>query len=77
MADKPDGPVGVAEASSGVVVESFESFFAREYRPVLTLAFVLTGDQTASEDLAQKAFLAAFTAWASISSGCRGVTKPA
>ncbi|HVR33095.1 MAG TPA: sigma-70 family RNA polymerase sigma factor [Acidimicrobiia bacterium] len=70
MGDKPGGPVrvGVAEATSGVVVESFESFFAREYRPVLALAFVLTGDRTAAEDLAQEAFLAAFREWPSISS---------
>jgi hypothetical protein len=59
--------VGVVEPTSAVLVESFESFFAREYRPVLALAFVLTGDRAAAEDLAQEAFLAAFRLWGSIS----------
>jgi hypothetical protein len=70
MADMPGVPdrVGVAEPASAVIVESFESFFAREYRPVLALAFVLTGDRAAAEDLTQAAFLAAFRSWARISS---------
>lgn len=70
MADVPGAPdrIGVAEPTSDVLVESFESFFSREYRPVLALAFVLTGDRATAEDLAQEAFLAAFRSWASISS---------
>ncbi len=67
MADMAADRIGVAEPTAVVVVESFESFFAREYRPVLALAFVLTGDRAAAEDLAQEAFLAAFRAWGSIS----------
>jgi RNA polymerase sigma-70 factor (ECF subfamily) len=67
MADMAPDRVGVAEPTSAAIVESFESFFAREFRPVLALAFVLTGDRAAAEDLAQEAFLAAFRAWESIS----------
>jgi len=44
-------------------VESFESFFAREYRGVFALALALTGDRGQSEDLTQEGFLAAFSAW--------------
>lgn len=44
-------------------VESFEGFFAREYRGVLALALALTGDRAQSEDLTQEVFLAAFLTW--------------
>lgn len=44
-------------------VESFEGFFAREYRSVLALALALTGDRAQAEDLTQEGFLAAFAAW--------------
>jgi len=46
-----------------VTVESFASFYAREYRAVLTLAHALTGDPGLAEDLTQETFLAAFLAW--------------
>jgi RNA polymerase sigma factor (sigma-70 family) len=49
-----------------LIIESFESFYAREYQPVLALALVLTGDRSEAEDLAQEAFLAAFRAWTTI-----------
>lgn len=48
------------------VVESFEGFFAREYRAVLAVALALTGDRGQAEDLTQEAFLAAFAAWEKI-----------
>jgi RNA polymerase sigma-70 factor, ECF subfamily len=67
MAEMAPDRADVAGLAAAVVVESFESFFAREYRPVLALAFVLTGDRSAAEDLAQEAFLAAFRTWESIS----------
>jgi RNA polymerase sigma-70 factor, ECF subfamily len=47
-------------------VESFESFYGREYRPVLALANVLIGDRAQAEDLAQEVFVAAFQSWATI-----------
>ncbi len=45
------------------IVESFEGFFAREYRGVLAVALALTGDRAQAEDLAQEGFMAAFAAW--------------
>lgn len=43
--------------------EDFESFYARERRPVIGLAFVLSGSRSGAEDLAQDAFLAAYKQW--------------
>jgi RNA polymerase sigma-70 factor, ECF subfamily len=43
--------------------ESFDQFFAREYRPVVGLATVLSGDSSVGEDLAQDAFAAAYRRW--------------
>ena len=45
---------------------SFAEFYRREYRSVAGLAYVLTGDHGAAEDLAQDAFLAAQRAWPKI-----------
>jgi len=47
-------------------LQSFESFFALEYRGVLALALALTGDRVQSEDLTQESFMAAFAAWGRI-----------
>ena len=44
-------------------VESFEDFYAREFKQVVALAYVLSGSRTAAEDLAQEAFLAAHRRW--------------
>ena len=43
--------------------ETFEEFYAREFAAVVGLAFALSGSRTASEDLAQEAFLAAHRDW--------------
>jgi RNA polymerase sigma-70 factor (sigma-E family) len=45
---------------------SFEDFYRQEHRHVLGLAFVLTGNQSAAEDVAQDAFTAAFRQWRSV-----------
>jgi RNA polymerase sigma factor (sigma-70 family) len=45
---------------------TFDDFYRREYRHVLALAFVLTGNQWVAEDTAQDAFTAAFRNWRSI-----------
>jgi RNA polymerase sigma-70 factor, ECF subfamily len=42
---------------------SFGRFYAEEYRTVLGLAFVLTGDLGLAEDLMQDAFIAAWRSW--------------
>ena len=52
------------EASSEPL--SFDDFYRREHRHVLGLAFVLTGNQSVAEDIAQDAFTAAFRHWRSV-----------
>jgi RNA polymerase sigma-70 factor (ECF subfamily) len=67
---------GVHAGSAGEVMddypvvraaETFELFFRREYRSILGLAFVLSGSETAAEELAQDAFVAALRNWCSVS----------
>jgi RNA polymerase sigma-70 factor (ECF subfamily) len=41
----------------------FGRFFIDEYRPVLRLAYALSGELTVAEDIAQEAFLAALRHW--------------
>jgi RNA polymerase sigma-70 factor (ECF subfamily) len=41
----------------------FEQFYRAEYRPVVGLAYALSGSRIAAEDLAQDAFVAAHRAW--------------
>jgi RNA polymerase sigma-70 factor (ECF subfamily) len=48
------------------LVESFDSFYQREYRSVLALANVLVGDRSAAEDLTQEAFTSALRSWPEI-----------
>jgi RNA polymerase sigma-70 factor, ECF subfamily len=55
--------IGSEETYFALTVESFESFYLRQYQSVLGLAYVLTGDAGAAEDLTQEAFLAAFRSW--------------
>jgi RNA polymerase sigma-70 factor, ECF subfamily len=43
--------------------EIFDEFFARERDAVLGLAFALTGDRGAAEDIVQDAFLDAYRKW--------------
>ena len=45
------------------VVEPFETFYERELRSVVGLAYALSGSRTAAEDLAQDAFMAAHKSW--------------
>jgi len=46
----------------------FDDFCRREYAAVAGLAYVLTGDWTAAEDLSQDAFFAAFRRWDALQS---------
>lgn len=48
------------------VAEDFESFYRREYRGVVALAFALSGSRHAAEDIAQDSFLAAHRRWEEI-----------
>jgi len=54
---------GVLAAASR---EAFEDFYVTEYRAVVGLAYVLSGDRSIAEDLAQEAFLAAHRNWSRI-----------
>jgi RNA polymerase sigma-70 factor (ECF subfamily) len=56
-----NGPV---EVSSELL--SFDDFYRSEHRHVLGLAFVLTGNQSVAEDVAQDAFTAAFRQWRTV-----------
>lgn len=59
------GYLGIEEPTP--TVEPFDSFYRREYRSVVGLAYALTGSRGASEELAQEAFIAAFRQWGRIS----------
>lgn len=50
-------------ASQVPFLEDFDSFYSRELRSVVGLAFVLSGSRSGAEDLAQEAFLAAYKHW--------------
>ncbi len=41
----------------------FDTFYAREFRPVVGLVFVLSGSSWVAEETAQDAFLAAYRSW--------------
>lgn len=43
--------------------ESFETFYRREFRDVVGLAYALSGSRLGAEDLAQEAFVAAHQQW--------------
>lgn len=48
--------------------EPFDSFYEREYRRVVAIAFALTGTWASAEDVAQEAFIAAHDRWDDIGS---------
>jgi RNA polymerase sigma-70 factor (ECF subfamily) len=45
------------------VPERFEDFYVKEYSAVVGLAFSLSGSRSGADDLAQEAFLAAYSNW--------------
>lgn len=66
-----DARIGVvltdtADLMDNSLVDSFEAFFRREYRPVLGLAVVLCRDRWAAEDVTQEAFIAAERSWSKV-----------
>ncbi len=67
MQNMEDDPVVVTQEEPVIPAvsfqEDFESFYARERKPVVGLAFVLSGSRSGAEDLAQDAFLAAYKQW--------------
>ena len=48
-------------------VESFDGFYAREYRLLVAFAHALTGSRAHAEDVAQEAMLAAYRRWDEVS----------
>jgi RNA polymerase sigma-70 factor (sigma-E family) len=48
-------------------VESFEGFYAKEYRLLVAFAHALTGSPAQAEDVAQEAMLAAYRRWDEVS----------
>ena len=52
--------ITVAEPTT---VQDFAPFYRDHYRPVVGLAYVLSGSRLAAEDLAQEAFAAAYQRW--------------
>lgn len=62
----------MSEAARGMhepavrAVADFDAFFRREFRPVVALAYALSGSRLAAEDLAQEAFVEAQRRWAEI-----------
>lgn len=49
--------------SEGLTQETFAAFYRREWRDVVGLAYVLTGDRWVAEELAQEGFVAACRRW--------------
>jgi RNA polymerase sigma-70 factor (sigma-E family) len=64
--DRETGPELRAVVSLPAV-ESFEGFYAREYRLLVAFAHALTGSPTHAEDVAQEAMLAAYRRWDEVS----------
>lgn len=58
-ADRRNG----SDVEFAAIVEPFEAFYRRDLRPVVGLAYVLTGRRSVAEDLAQEAFIAAYRRW--------------
>jgi DNA-directed RNA polymerase specialized sigma24 family protein len=57
----PDGTLDAAPTP--LRGEQFEAFYRREYRLVVALAYSLSGNRTAAEDLAQEAMAQAYRDW--------------
>lgn len=60
-------PAGQPEPAPIRAVVPFEQFYRRELKPVIGLAYALSGSRSAAEDLAQEAFLAAHSSWERVS----------
>ncbi len=57
-------PAGLSHGESPRL--AFEDFYRADYRNVLGLAFVLTGNRYVAEETAQEAFTAAYRKWSTI-----------
>lgn len=70
MSAMKDGALGgqIADPSILRVAESFEEFYEREYSNMLKLAYALSGNRWAAEEIAQDGFFAAHRNWKKIGS---------
>jgi len=59
-AGRPSGPPPTSSP------ERFETFYLREFRGVVAVAFALSGSRVAAEDIAQEAFIAAHQRWETV-----------
>ena len=55
--------MSAAEEPVVVGLESFEVFYQREFRPMVALAYALSGSRLGAEDIAQEAFVVAHRRW--------------
>jgi RNA polymerase sigma factor (sigma-70 family) len=62
----PDEPQGGRPLAVSVG-ETFETFYAREYRPLVGLTYVLSGSRATAEDLAQEAMTVTYRRWSRVS----------
>jgi len=61
------------DRGSGEVVRSFERFFQDEYERLGRALYLVTGDRTEAEDVAQEAMVRLYERWDRVSSGGSGV----
>ena len=63
----PDGLVEFGPASGQAAPDlDFDHFFRAHLRPLVALAYALTGSRSVAEDLAQDALLASFNKWSKV-----------
>ena len=60
-------PIGADVGRPGAWRESFDAFYLREFAPMVTLAYAVSGSRSAAEDLAQEAMIRAGRNWERIS----------
>jgi RNA polymerase sigma-70 factor (ECF subfamily) len=61
--EHPAMPRASTERVNAIVSEDFSTFYDREIRSVVGLAYVLSGSRNGAEDLAQDAFVTAYRHW--------------
>lgn len=59
--------IGADEAQEPWRQRSFDDFFREQLRPLVALAYGLSGNRAIAEDLAQEALLAAYRSWDRVS----------
>jgi RNA polymerase sigma-70 factor (ECF subfamily) len=60
-------PEAVVSASTDEASSSFDAYFRTSKKPLLSMAYLLTGDMQIAQDLTQEAFLRTWSGWSRIS----------